>query len=331
MSDAIPTAVDALVVGGGPAGLSAALWLGRYQRATLVVDAGRPRNRSAAWAHGIPGRDPVVPGELQADLLAQADRYPDVSLATGTVTALRGDAAVGFTATIDDTHEVTAARVVLASGVSDRLPQLDGFSEHYGIDVHHCPACDGYEVRGQDVIVLGAGDQVPAFAAELLDWAATVRIVTDATGVALDAGQRRSLHEAGIEVFEGPALSLAGDPGALTGVWVENGTCVPGEAVFFSYAHRPAYGLAAGLGCDVDEDGQVTVNGFQLTSVDGVYAAGDLTPGLQLVSIAMGQGVAAGVACATSLRGRGSTGAGPDPAPPTRRFIAQREADARRP
>jgi thioredoxin reductase len=319
MSTEIPSSVDALVVGGGPAGLSAALWLGRYQRSTLVVDAGQPRNRHADLAHGIPGRDPVAPDELLADMRAQVERYPEVWLRSGTVTGLQGDSGTGFTAVIDGAHRVTASRVVLASGVGDQLPDLEGFEEHYGTDVHHCPACDGYEIRGQDVIVLGAGDQVPAFASEVLDWAASVRIITDTSGPAFDAEQRRNLTEHGIEVVDGPATALVGDPGALTGVRLEDGTCVPGSSVFFSYAHRPAHDLAVGLGCELDDDGQLAVNGFQLTSVDGVYAAGDITPGLQLVVIAMGQGVSAGVACATSLRGL-STDAGPDPAPPTRRF-----------
>jgi thioredoxin reductase len=223
---------------------------------------------------------------------AEVDRYPEVCLRPGTVTDLRGDAEAGFSAVIDGAHRVTASRVVLASGVGDQLPRLDGFAEHYGTDVHHCPACDGYEVRGQDVIVLGSGDQVPAFASELLDWAATVRIVTDSTGPAFDAGQRRSLDEHGTEVVHGPAAALVGEPGDLAGVRLEDGTCVPGSSVFFSYAHLPANDLAAG----------------------------DLTPGLQLVVIAMGQGVSAGVACATSLRGSRPNEVGPDPAPPARRF-----------
>ncbi|QCU78716.1 NAD(P)/FAD-dependent oxidoreductase [Citricoccus sp. SGAir0253] len=324
MDQELPAAVDALVIGGGPAGLSAALWLGRYRRHTLVVDSGHQRNLPAALAHGVPGRDPVPPAELLADLRAGLEPYPDVRLAAGTVTEVCGDVERGFTAVVDGRHEVAAARVVIATGVGDRLPGLEGLSAHYGLDVHHCPACDGFEVRGRDVVVLGDGPQVPAFASELLDWAATVRIVTDAAGAAFEEGQRRTLAEHGIEVVDGRAAALAGAPGELSGVVLADGTVVPGAAVFFSYAHRPANALARALGCDLDEDGQVLVDGFQLTSVPGVYAAGDLAPGLQLVAIAMGQGVAAGIACATSLRGGRSTGSAPRPAPPTSRFAAGR-------
>ncbi|HEY4616378.1 MAG TPA: NAD(P)/FAD-dependent oxidoreductase, partial [Citricoccus sp.] len=306
------------------AGLSAALWLGRYQRATLVVDAGRPRNRDATLAHGIPGRDPVTPAELMTDLRAGLEQYPEVRLQPGTVVAVEGDTEHGFTAELDSGHRVHASRVVLACGVTDRLPDLEGFEEHYGVDVHHCPACDGYEVRGQDVIVLGSGEQVPAFASELLDWADTVRVVTDDPAASFETGQHDTLSRHGIEVYEGRATALVGEPGALSGVRMADGGHVPGAAVFFSYAHRPGNALAAGLGCELDDDGTLVVNGFQLTTVDGIYAAGDLTPGLQLVSAAMGQGVAAGIACATSLRGLRQTEARPTPAPPTRRFAPRR-------
>lgn len=312
------------MVGGGPAGLSAALWLGRYQRATLVVDAGQPRNRHATLAHGIPGRDPITPAELMADLRAGLEQYPEVRLQPGTVVTLDGDAGHGFTAELDSGHRVRASRVVLACGVRDRLPDLEGLEEHYGVDVHHCPACDGYEVRGRHVIVLGSDDRVPAFASELLDWADTVRVITDDPAPSFDTGQQDSLSRHGIEVHKGRATALVGEPGALSGVRMEDGGHVPGAAVFFSYAHRPANSLAAGLGCELDDDGQLVVNGFQLTTVDGVYAAGDLIPGLQLVSIAMGHGVAAGIACATSLRGLRQTEARPTPAPPTRRFAPRR-------
>lgn len=324
MSTEIPSTVDALVIGGGPAGLSAALWLGRYQRATLVVDAGRQRNLPAKLAHGIPGRDPVPPGELLDDMREQVLQYPEARIHGGTVTALRrGDDGV-FVATLQTGETVIAARVVLAMGVDDKVPDLDGFEAHYGTDIHHCPACDGFEVRGQEVVVFGSGIQVPAFASELLDWARSVRIVSDTSGAAFDDEQRRSLDVRGIEVMDGRAAALVGEPGALEGVRLVDGTLVPGSAVFFSYAHQPAHRLATALGCAVDDDGQIAVDGFQLTSVAGVYAAGDITPGLQLVSIAMGKGVAAGIACATSLRGEDDLAAEPDPAPPTREFKPRR-------
>lgn len=320
MNTKLPAVVDVLVVGGGPAGLSAATWLGRYQRSTLVVDAGEHRNRAAHLGHGLLGRDPIAPGELLADSRAGLSQYPQVQLHEGTVSAVHRGEDELFHATIDETHQLTAARLVLATGVRDQFPQVIGFEEHYGTDLHHCPACDGFNARDEEVIVLGSGEHVPAFAAELLDWATRVRIITDATDPHFEANRRAVLNEHGIEIVDGIAEELVGDPGELAGIRLTDGTLVPGAKVFFSYGHLPANNLAVDLGCSLDDDGAISVNGFQLTSVDGVYAAGDITTTLQLIPIAIGLGTVAGIACATSLRGHDTARESPSPAPPTRRF-----------
>lgn len=319
MSTDVPSAVDALVIGGGPAGLSAATWLGRYQRSTLVVDAGQHRNRFADRAHGLLGRDPIAPGQLLAESRAGLEQYLEVTIHDGTVASLRRGEDGMFTADVDG-ERVTAQRVVLATGVSDRFPELSGFDAHYGTDVHHCPACDGHTARGQVVIVLGAGPQLPAYASEMLDWAPQVRIITGTGGPRLDGDELTMLSDHGIEVVDGVPEALIGDPGSLVGVELTDGRLVEGDKVFFSYAHHPVHELAQDLGCALDDEGRLVVNGYQLTSVDGVYAAGDIVTGLQLVPIAIGTGSAAGVACATSLRGHRTTDHSPAPAPPANRF-----------
>ena len=319
MSTSLPLDVDVLVVGGGAAGLSAATWLGRYQRPTLVVDAGQHRNRFTDHVHGLLGRDPITPDALIADARAGLRQYEHVRIHDGTVSTLTRTGDGRFLATVDDA-QVTAQRVVLATGVRDRLPEIAGIDAHYGTDVYHCPSCDGYNARGATVISLGFGEHVPAYAAELLDWAQTVHIVTDTTEDAFDQSQRATLAGHGIDVIDGVAEALIGDPGALEGLRLTNGAVVEADLVFFSYAHHPTNHLAQQLGCELDNHGQITVDGYHLTSVEGVYAAGDITPGMQLVPIAMAHGTIAGVACATSLRGHTTTEHGPTPAPPTRRF-----------
>lgn len=330
MSAHLPSAVDVLVVGGGPAGLSEATWLGRYQRLTLVVDAGQQRNLPADHAHGLLGRDPITARELLADAHVGLQQYPQVSIHRGTVAALRRDEDGVFRAVINGAGidgaatgrtEVTAQRVVLATGVRDHFPEITGFHDHYGAGVFHCLACDGLVAQNQRVIVLGAGDHVPAYAAELLDWASSVCII-NAPGEAFTEGQQAVLAEHGIDVVEGVPDALIGDPGALTGVQLTNGKMVEGSAVFFSYAHHPTNDLARQLGCELDAEGQIVVNSLYLTSVDGVYAAGDITVGLQLIPIAIGTGTTAGIACATSLRGHHTHPAASNPAPPTGRFSA---------
>ena len=350
-----PEAVDVLVIGGGPAGLAAATWLGRYRRSTLLVDAGCQRNLAAKEIHGMLGTGPTTPAEFYADVNEGLREYPFVRRLEGVVTDLVKEADDRFVARIaptaaghggddarddgndpeeedDDDHSssssssrnyvtVTARRIILATGVRDRLPAVDGIGEHYGIDVHHCPACDGLTAADQRIIVLGVGAHVPAYAAELLDWGSEVVIITESDSEpAFDDEQRAACARHDIEVIDGVARELVGEPGALEGVRLADGRVISGSKVFFSYAHHPANELATALGCEVDHEGGLTVNVMQLTSVDGVYAAGDIVTGLQLVPIAVGTGAAAGVACATSLRGHPTAANAPDPAPPTRNF-----------
>ncbi len=334
-SDAVgdhpPESVDVLVIGGGPAGLSAATWVGRYQRSTLLVDAGCQRNLAAQRIHGMLGTGPTTPAEFYADVDEGLREYPTVRRLGGVVTDLVKESDDRFVARIapgattvggdENPVTVTAKRIILATGVRDRLPDLEGIDDHYGVDVHHCPACDGLTAADQRIIVLGVGAHVPAYASELLDWASEVVIITESdSDPAFDDDQRAACAEHDIEVIDGVARELVGDPGALEGVRLADGRVIAGSKVFFSYAHHPTNELATSLGCELDDEGGLTVNAMQLTSVDGVYAAGDIVTGLQLVPIAVGTGAAAGVACATSLRGHATAECVPDPAPPTRNF-----------
>lgn len=318
MSFPLPPAVDVLVVGGGPAGLSAATWLGRYQRRTLIVDAGEHRNRFTDRIHGLLGQDPVSPQDLLTQARAGLAQYEQVTIHEGTVSSVDRTEDGRFRATVDGTL-VVAERVVLAAGVRDQLPAITGIEEHYGTDVYHCPACDGHEFRGRNVIALGAGEHVPAYAAELFEWAEAVCIVTDTDEPAFDETQRETLSRHGIRVVDGVADALLGAPGFLEGLRLRDGTTVAADAVFFSYAHHPRSDLARHLGCELDDTGLVVVDGDQCTSIDGLYAVGDITPGIQLVPVAISQGVIGAVACATSLREARNTH-GPTPAPQVQRF-----------
>ena len=305
---------DAIVVGGGPAGLAAALWLARYRRKVTVVDSGQYRNRWTEQAHGYLGMDPIPPLELRERARRDLLRYPTATLHEGTVTAVN-DLDEGFCLLVDG-RPMLAHRLVLATGVKDRFPEVEGFFDHYGRSVFHCPACDGYEARDRDVVALGWEPHVAGFALELLDWARSVTVVTNAGRFEGERRHRDALERNGVRLIEDDATALLGEPGALEGVRLGSGEVVPAQLMFFSIGHEPASPLAAQLGCRmvegsecvwVDEDGQ--------TSVPGVYAAGDMTPGTQLVQIAAAKGVTAGVACAISLRGEITFSDSPEPAP----------------
>ncbi|MTV23869.1 NAD(P)/FAD-dependent oxidoreductase [Nitriliruptoraceae bacterium ZYF776] len=314
MPDQLPTDVDVVVVGGGPAGLAAATWLGRYRRRTLVVDAGEPRNATTWRIHGLLGHDPISPSELRTASLRGLDAYPHVDRVAGevvTATGSEGD----FHVSLDGGAHVRARRVVLATGVRDRLPDVAGLADHYGADVFHCPACDGFETAGQRVAVLGWGAHVPAFATELLDWAASVTVVSDGPPSAVTAEQHAGLGELGIRSLDDPAVELLGERGALRGVRLRSGAVLEVDTAFFSLGHEVRDDLAVQLGCTLTDEGVVAVDRDQRTSVPGVFAAGDLTPGTQLVAIAVGEGTAAGVAAARSLHGHTTVPGAPPPAP----------------
>ncbi|HET9442558.1 MAG TPA: NAD(P)/FAD-dependent oxidoreductase [Acidimicrobiales bacterium] len=302
---------DVAVVGGGPAGLSAASWLARYRRSVVVIDSGEYRNAQVDQTHGYLGLDPVRPDELRRKAREELGRYPTVAVAPGTVDRVAGRAGA-FELTVRGPggaeagggageRVVRSRRLLLATGVEDAFPEIEGFFEHYGADVFHCASCDGYEAKERDVVVLGWGEQVAAFARSLLTWASSVTIVTEGRHLEADPSEREALVRAGVAVVEDDGVALVGRRGQLRGVRLAGGGTVPCQLVFFSIAHHPRSSLAVALGCELTEEGCVVVDPDGGTTAAGVFAAGDLTPGVQLVANAVAKGAAAGIACARSL------------------------------
>lgn len=294
--------VDVAVVGGGPAGLSAAGWLGRYRRSTVVFDTGEYRNRWVDEVHGFLSRDPVAPAALLAAAREDLEKYDCVTIANSAVHCARRLPSGLFD--IDgDEGRVKARRIILATGVEDVFPDLPGFFQHYGADVFHCPTCDGFEARGRDVAVIGWGAHVTGFALGLLDWAASATVITGGHEFEGGEADRSLLGEHGVSVMEQTVTELIGTRGRLTGLRLGDESMLSCQLAFFSIAHRPRTTLARQLGCELTEQGYVYVDHDGATTVSGVYAAGDLTPGQQLVSVAAAKGTAAAVAAAESLRG----------------------------
>jgi thioredoxin reductase len=170
--------LDAIVIGGGPAGLSAATWLARYRRTVLVLDSGEYRNRWADASHGYFSRDPANPSELLARARADLGAYPTAEVRHALAVKAAPDGEDRFEV-VTETERFVARRLVLATGVRDQFPEVEGFFEHYGVSVFHCPSCDGYEAKGRPVVAIGWTEQVAGFALELLGWASQVTVVTD--------------------------------------------------------------------------------------------------------------------------------------------------------
>ncbi len=306
--------VDVVVVGGGPSGLAAALWLARYRRSVVVIDSGEYRSARVERSHGYLGRDPQRPTELLSTGRDELLAYPTASILRTSSTSIRRRPDGRFDVETEQ-HPLLAHRVVLATGVQDAFPEVDGFDEHYGASVFHCPACDGYEARDRDVVALGWDARLVGFATTLLNWARSLTVVTNGHTFEGDQACRRALADHGIELIERNARAFEGERGDLRCLVLDDGRRLDASWVFFSVAHVPRTGLAVALGCDLDDEGYVKVGREGQTTTAGVYACGDVTPGLQLVAVAAASGVVAGVAAAESFFGSEGAPTSPEPAP----------------
>ena len=289
---------DVLIVGAGSAGLSAALTLGRCRRRVLVADGGAPRNAPSLAVHGYFTRDGTRPAELLRLGREQLAPYPTVAVHELKITQLTpwpgGFRAEGTTGQ-GHAWAGTARRVLLATGVEDRLPPLPGFREYWGTGVLHCPYCHGYEVRDLPLAIYGRGHTVVGLALLLRNWSAQVAIVTDGAGH-LTPHARRRLARHGIAVHENEVARLVGGPnGLLRCVAFADGTFYECKALFLHAPQEQRSELAAALGARHNGKGAVWVDKNMQTTVRGLHAAGDTTPGQQQALLAAGQGNQAGI------------------------------------
>lgn len=280
---------DVVIVGGGAAGLSAALVLGRARRRVLVIDAGEPRNAPAAHMQGFLSRDGMPPAQLLAAGRAEVARY-GVEIRSDRVVGIEA----GFTVSLESDPRVTARRVLVTTGVSDHLPDLPGVRERWGRDLLHCPYCHGWEVRDRPLGVLGTHPGAALHAQLVRQWSDDVVYFAHTT--ALDPDDRRRLEARGIRIVDGEVRRLVVDDDRLVGVALEDGEVVPRDAVFVRPHNVPhPDGLLAALGAEVNVDGFAVVDPGGRTSVPGVWAAGNVVDPRAQVITAAGAGSAAAI------------------------------------
>lgn len=288
---------DALIVGGGPAGLAAALVLGRCRRKVLLCDAGEPRNAPAGAMHGYLTRDGLPPSELRRIGREEVRRY-DVQVRDVEVVDARRMQGGGFEAELGDGARVAARKLILATGMKDVLPDIEGFREFYGHGVYPCPYCDGWEMQDQPIGVFACGDQDKAcrFALMLLGWSRDIIFFHNDSGAPPSKTTRELFERNRITMCERPIVRLEGEGGQLSRVILAGGRVVPRRAIFIKIGERPHSQLPERLGCEMTEEGLVAEARFHgATDVDGLYVVGDASPRVQLVSVAAAEGAAAAV------------------------------------
>lgn len=291
--------IDVVVVGGGMAGLSAALWLGRYERRVRVFDAGPGRNQASGGVHGYPGVTDPSPADLRAVLRSQA-RDVGALISPDEVVAVRGEKGA-FDIETASGERVACERIVLAYGLRDYIPAVPGFEEHYGSAVFHCPDCDGPTVAGLRVGVLGWDRHGAALALFLRHWTDRVTLLTHGCPLVLDDTAVETLGRADIPIHTGTLARAVGDGTGIEAVVFDDGERLGLDALFFHLGSEPRCDLASSLGCDTDDDGYIIVDRGQETSVPGVYAAGDIAGHPHLAVIAAAGGVRAALTIHRSL------------------------------
>jgi thioredoxin reductase len=290
---------DVIIVGAGPAGLSAALILGRCRRSVFICDAGKPRNWASHALHGYLTRDGIDPAEFRAIGRRELQRYDTVQLRD--IAATSASCQDGrFYVTLTDGSELSARKLLIATGVRDIVPDVPGMAELFGRSVFHCPYCDGWEVRDQPLVVYGRGARGFGLSLELTAWSRDLVLCSDGPSE-LDDEARARLARNAIVVREDRVRAVEGRDGVLERVVFETGDPLPRRALFFTSGQFQQSELAVLLGCEFNDKGTVRTGRYESTHLAGLYVAGDASRAVQWVVVAAAEGAEAAFAINTDL------------------------------
>ncbi|XSG74124.1 NAD(P)/FAD-dependent oxidoreductase [Herpetosiphon llansteffanensis] len=288
---------DVIIVGGSVAGLSAALVLGRARRKVVVLDSQQPRNAQSPGVHNFLSRDGILPAELRQIGRDQLKPYPSVEVRFATAEQAQAIDS-GFVVTLDDGSELHSRKLLIASGVIDELPAIEGMAELWGSSVFHCPYCHGWEVRDQPLAVLVSdADRLFHVATLLQNWSSDLVVCTNGEAQ-LSPEQRQILAKLNLPIREDHLVGIEQANGQLTHLIFDQGEPLARSGLLIGVPQRQRSQLPAQLGCETSDNpqmpGLIKVQMLGQTSVPGVYAAGDATAGMQQAINAAAGGAMAG-------------------------------------
>jgi len=291
---------DVIIVGAGPAGLSAALMLGRCRRSVVVFDTGKPRNAASRALHGYLTRDGISPADFLQLARGELAPYDSVEIRNEEVTAAECRPGEGFAVTLASGEAIRARKLLLATGVVDNLPDIPGFRELYGRSVFHCPYCDGWELCDQPLAVYGRGARGVGLSLELTAWSRDLVLCTDGPDE-IDPDDRARLERNGIAVREERVTALEAAGGVLSRIMFAGAPPLERRALFFTTGQYQRSDLLERLGCEFNEKGTVRTGKYETTHLPGLFVAGDASRAVQWVVVAASEGAEAAFAINTDL------------------------------
>jgi thioredoxin reductase (NADPH) len=291
---------DVAIVGGGPAGLSAAIWLARYLHKVVVVDSGDPRNWETRAINGYLGHLGIRSPELRAIGREEGAKF-GVEYVDGIVDQAINETGELFAIRLRDGTSIEAHRILLAIGIKDVWPDIPGLDRCYGETIHVCPDCDGYETRDKKTLVVGTGRKAVGMALALTTWTRQIVICTNGEPPDMEQKLLDQLKALNIPVLDQPITCVVSKLSEISGIELEDGMSLDCDRLYFAIGQYPADDLGAQLGCKRDEMGRLVIDERNHTSVKNVYAAGDIAPGPQMAIAAAASGAIASIAIHASL------------------------------
>ena len=284
---------EVIIIGGSYAGLSAALALGRAKRKVLIVDWGKPCNRQTPYSHNLLTHDGDKPADIAVRAKAEVLKYPSVQFKENIVmAALKMEN--GFSVSLGNGEQYSGRKLLIATGLKDILPDIKGFAECWAISVIHCPYCHGYEVRDEKIALLMNGEHAFDMAKNLNHWNADLTLLTNGKSQLLSE-QTENLTSKGIMIIEDEIQEIVHHNGQLKYVLFKNGKQIDFKAMYARPGIEQNHDLHTQLGYALTDFNTIKIDEQQMTTAEGVYAAGDCTTLMRSLSVITAAGTVAAV------------------------------------